>query len=113
MAEPLNVISPSTFTTCVVIGDPEANSGGSADSTPQISEVLNPAATTILPVSAALDVQSTKGAVFMPRMTTTQRNALDNAVTTIGNGGFIYNTTSNQFEFYMNGAWKTFTPVSA
>jgi hypothetical protein len=50
----------------------------------------------------ALDVSSTTGAFIVPRMTTTQRNALS-AV----NGMIIYNTTTNQFNFYENGAWVT------
>ena len=50
----------------------------------------------------ALDVSSTTGAFIVPRMTTTQRNAL-----TAVNGMIIYNTSTNQFNFYENGAWVT------
>lgn len=50
--------------------------------------------------SAALDIASTTGALLIPRMTTTQRNAL-----TAANGMGIYNTTSGQFEKYQAGAW--------
>jgi hypothetical protein len=50
----------------------------------------------------ALDVSSTTGALIVPRMTTAQRNAL-----TAVNGMIIYNTTTNQFNFYENGAWVT------
>ena len=50
----------------------------------------------------ALDVNSTTGAFIVPRMTTTQRDAL-----TAVNGMIIYNTTTNQFNFYENGAWVT------
>jgi len=50
----------------------------------------------------ALDVNSTSGALIVPRMTTTQRDAL-----TPLNGMIIYNTTNNQFNFYENGAWVT------
>jgi len=39
--------------------------------------------------------------IRLPRITTTQRNAL-----TPANGMIIYNTTSNQFEKYENGSWK-------
>jgi len=49
-----------------------------------------------------LDINSTSGALIVPRMTTTQRNAL-----TAVNGMIIYNTTTNQFNFYENGAWVT------
>jgi hypothetical protein len=50
----------------------------------------------------ALDVSSTTGAFIVPRMTTTERDAL-----TAVNGMIIYNTTDNQFNFYENGAWVT------
>lgn len=50
----------------------------------------------------ALDVSSTTGALIVPRMTTAQRDAL-----TAVNGMIIYNTTTNQFNFYENGAWVT------
>ncbi len=48
----------------------------------------------------ALDVVSTTGAFIVPRMTTVQRDAL-----TAVNGMIVYNTTTNQFNFYENGAW--------
>ncbi|MFH2141130.1 MAG: hypothetical protein ABIJ97_01810 [Bacteroidota bacterium] len=50
----------------------------------------------------ALDVSSTTGGFIVPRMTTTQRNAM-----TAINGMIIYNTTSNNFNFYENGVWVT------
>ncbi len=50
--------------------------------------------------SAKLEINSTTGAVLLPRMTTTQRNAL-----TATNGMVLYNTTTNQMEGYINGAW--------
>ncbi len=51
---------------------------------------------------SALDVTSTTGALIVPRMTTIQRDAL-----TAVNGMIIYNTSTNQFNFYENGAWVT------
>jgi len=54
----------------------------------------NPAA------SAVLDLTSTSGALLVPRMTTTERNAL-----TAVNGMIIYNTTTNQMQGYINSAW--------
>jgi len=50
--------------------------------------------------AGALDVSSTTGALIVPRMTTAQRNAL-----TPVNGMILYNTSTNQFNFYENGAW--------
>ncbi|KKL60533.1 hypothetical protein LCGC14_2204370, partial [marine sediment metagenome] len=52
--------------------------------------------------SADLELSSTVGAFLNARMTTTQRNAL-----TAANGMQIYNSTTNAFNFYENGAWVT------
>lgn len=51
--------------------------------------------------SAPLTVTSTTGGVLMPRMTTTQMNAISSPA----NGEMIYNTTANKFYGYANGAW--------
>ncbi|OHB77363.1 MAG: hypothetical protein A2Z34_11500 [Planctomycetes bacterium RBG_16_59_8] len=58
--------------------------------------------TTSPATSAMLDVSSTTGAILIPRMTTAQRNAL-----TAANGMIVYNTSTNAFNFYENGAWAT------
>lgn len=50
--------------------------------------------------SSAFEVRSTTGALLLPRMTTTQRNAL-----TATNGMIIYNTTANRLQGYQNSAW--------
>ena len=50
--------------------------------------------------AGALDVVSTTGAFIVPRMTTTQRDAM-----TAVNGSIIYNTTTNVFNFRENGVW--------
>lgn len=47
------------------------------------------------------EISSTTGGVIMPRMTTTQMNAISSPV----NGEMIYNTTDNKFYGYANGAW--------
>jgi len=52
--------------------------------------------------SALLDLSSTTGALLVPRMTTAQRDAL-----TAANGMIVYNSTTNAFNFYENGAWVT------
>lgn len=39
--------------------------------------------------------------IFVPRITTAERNALQNVV----NGQLIYNTSTNKFQGYENGAW--------
>lgn len=53
-----------------------------------------------LTTSAALEVDSTTGAVLLPRMTSTQRDAL-----TAANGMIIYNTTTGKIEGREGGAW--------
>ena len=50
--------------------------------------------------SAVLELQSTTGALLLPRMTTVQKNALAPA-----NGMGVYDTTLNRFEKYQAGAW--------
>jgi hypothetical protein len=50
--------------------------------------------------SALLDISGTTGALLLPRMSTTQRNAL-----TASNGMEIYNNTTNKFQSYENGSW--------
>jgi len=49
-----------------------------------------------------LDITSTLGALIVPRMTSTQRDALPEI-----NGSIIYNTTAEQFNFRENGSWVT------
>ena len=50
--------------------------------------------------SAKLEIAGTTGALLVPRLTTTERNAL-----TAVNGMIIYNTTDNQMQGRINGAW--------
>lgn len=52
--------------------------------------------------SAVLDLASTTGALLVPRMTTTQKNAL-----TPTNGFVVYDSSLTAFYFYENGAWVT------
>ncbi|KKM72205.1 hypothetical protein LCGC14_1422820, partial [marine sediment metagenome] len=52
--------------------------------------------------SAILELLSTTGALLLPRMTTTQRNAL-----TAVDGMILYNSTTGQFNFREGGAWVT------
>ncbi len=47
-----------------------------------------------------VDIESTDGALIVPRMTTAQRGILPTV-----NGSIIYNTSTDQFNFYENGSW--------
>jgi hypothetical protein len=51
--------------------------------------------------NAPLEVSSTTGGVIMPRMTTTQRNAIASPA----NGEMVYDTDLNKFYGYANNAW--------
>jgi len=81
----------------IYLNDPSQNylSGGLL-----IGQKSTTVRTSNLPVtSAALELNSTTGALLLSRMTTTQRNAL-----TAVNGMIIYNTTDSQFQCYTS-AW--------
>ena len=52
---------------------------------------------------AALEVVSTNTGVLLPKLTTTQRNAI--ASGDLQNGLLLYNTDSNAFQFYNGSAW--------
>lgn len=54
--------------------------------------------------SAALDITSTTRGLLVPRMTTTQRDAISSPA----NGLIIYNTTVNKFQGCAAGAWVDF-----
>ena len=56
--------------------------------------------------SALLDLTSTTGALLLPRMTETQRDAL-----TAVNGMIIYNSTDDELNFYAAGAWEIVAKV--
>lgn len=55
-------------------------------------------------ISNALDITATDGSLVVSRLTTVQRDAL-----TPSNGMIIYNTTTNEYNFYVSGSWQTIT----
>jgi len=59
----------------------------------------------IAPPAGNIVLTSTVGALILPKMTTTQRNAL-----TAVKGMIIYNTSTDAFNVY-DGAWKAVTAV--
>lgn len=88
----LNTIAPTVIETSVLIGD--VTNSPSQGSLPTMT--TNGGSV----VSAALEIQSTAGSLLVPRMTGTQRDAL-NAVP----GMIIYNTDDGSFDFY-DGTWN-------
>ena len=59
--------------------------------------------------TAQLDLTSTNKGLLIPRLTTAQRNAIANPALSL----FIFNTTTNCFEAYVNNAWNTVSCPSA
>jgi len=57
--------------------------------------------------SAALEIDSTAKGFLPPRMTTAQRDAITNPAT----GLFIYNTSTNQLNFYNGTSWEHITSL--
>ena len=55
--------------------------------------------------SAKVDITSTTQGFLPPRMTTTQRDAINLPAS----GLMIYNTTTNKINFYAASAWETIT----
>ncbi|KKN71966.1 hypothetical protein LCGC14_0416120 [marine sediment metagenome] len=57
---------------------------------------------TPLTEDALLELYSNNGALLITRLTTAQRDAVTGV-----NGMIVYNSTTNAFDFYENGAWVT------
>ena len=89
----MNTISPTSFTTSVLIADTLPND--QLSSMTMVGEDV---------VSAALEVQSSKGALLLSRLTTAQR---DDANFVPDNGMILYNGTTDRFNVYQDGAWDT------
>lgn len=94
----LNKISPATFTTGVLVGDTLNTPGGAHDSIPSMTVSTDGEV-----VSAALEIQSTKGAFLLSRLTPAQR---DDPNFVPDNGMILYNSATNEFNVYMNDAWE-------
>lgn len=60
-------------------------------------------ATALSVTAGAVDLAMTDSALIIPRLTTTQKNAL-----TAVNGMIVYDSTLNKFQGYENGAWTSF-----
>ena len=95
----LNTVSPTTYTTSVLIGD-VINSSNSA---PTMTTIGSPPVV----VSACLELQSTLGAFLLPRMTSTQISAMPNLVS----GMMVFNSTLGQYQTYnaTTSVWDSFS----
>jgi hypothetical protein len=93
----INKVSPATFTTGVLVGDTVATPRGGSDSIPKMTTVGNRV------VSAALEVQSSKGALLLSRLTAAERND-GNFVPT--NGMILYNTSTHDLNAYVDDEWE-------
>lgn len=101
----INFKAPAGFSTCVIISDSGTVSGGPTDSVAILPKVAGD------PYAAALWINSTKGALVVPVMTTAQRVALTTAGTSVTtNGSIVYDSTLTQFFFYQNDAWIASVP---
>ncbi len=92
----INLINPTEFTTGILIADTFTPIGGSPYSLPPMTvgvDGLNPA-------SSAVEIQSTLGALTLPRLTTVQRDALNRTP-----GMIIYNTTTGGLNISDAGGW--------
>lgn len=98
-AAPLAVQPPTGFTygSGVLIGNLTTLSGTPLSSS---QAVAGPSLSGGVPVSAILELQSTTATFLLPRMTTSQRNAL----VTIVVGMMIYNSTTNSMQMYQGGS---------
>jgi hypothetical protein len=90
----LNLNSPTTFTTGVLIGDTINTPDAGTDSTPKLTKVDG------FPVSASLEIQSDNGALLISRLTEGERDSM-----VVTDGMIVYNLTTHMFNLYENGAW--------
>lgn len=90
----INLVAPTGLSTAVLIADSVSTTGGSNDSIATLTESGGN------PVSAALELQSTKGGLLLPRMTTAQRDLLN-----VVNGMQIFNSTTGGLDIYQGGGW--------
>jgi len=86
----INLQDPVTFSTAMLVGD--TGPGGTPPTITLSGGV---------PVATALEIQSTLGALLLPRMTNTQMNALSPVV----DGMVLYNITNTSPYSRQGGAW--------
>lgn len=97
----INFFNPNTQTTPVLITDVSNVSGGSPDALQGLSTSAGE------PISAALEIRSTGGALFIPRATNAQIDSMN-----LDNGSIVYNTTTGVFNAYANGVLSSFDALN-
>jgi hypothetical protein len=93
----INLISPSAIPSATLIYDTGTVTGGPIDSVALMTKVNG------VPVNAALEIQSVSGTLLLPRMTTTQKNAL----TTVVDGMLLFDNTLGVIQGREGSSWVT------
>ena len=93
----LNLLSPTVFTTAILVGDTTNNSGGSPDNLPVLT--INDEGV----VSAAVEIQGNDGSLLLSRLTPGEIAALNPE-----DGMILYDSVNREFIGYQNGAWLSF-----
>lgn len=100
----MNTTSPAGMTTSVLIADTVNTTGAGTDSIAQMTKAVNPTSGLTVPVSAALEIQSTQGALLLPRLTSAQLAAT--SFTPVA-GMMAYNSTTGSKVIYSNGSFNS------
>lgn len=90
----INTISPTTYTTGMIVTDTTNSTNGSRDTIPSN-----------LPLGVAFDVRSINGGIRVPSMTTSQINSL-----TPQNGTIVYDSTLDTIKICEGGAYVANNP---
>jgi len=98
----LGIINPDYATMIGVLG---TRDGGSNKATIYMRNQQVGIGISVPATSAILDVSSTTKGVLLPRMTTTEKNAISSPAT----GLIVYDTTLNKLCVYTGAAWQTVT----
>ena len=96
----INLLAPTGLSSATLIADSVSTTDGSNDSIATLTKNGGN------PVSACLELQSTKGGFLLPRMTTVQRDAL-NAV----NAMQVFNSDTGVVDIYQAGGWASGSSV--
>jgi hypothetical protein len=97
----INFKSPSTLTTAFLVGDTIANPASSNDNLPTLTKVTTGPATG-QPCCAAIEIQSTQGALLISRLNAPQFAAIAN---TAVDGMIVYRSDLGEFLMRQAGVW--------